>query len=106
MPSSSTFQSFSTTSSSSTINGRTTSHSEQTYSDPTGTRVQRTHQAHGEAPRVERYQTDAAGRQLEDSRQADARRIQDVTEEEDAKDKGRLYEERMEEEYAKKEGGA
>lgn len=106
MSSSSTFQSFSTSSSSTTINGRTTSKSEQTYSNPTGTRVQRTHQVHGEAPRVERYETDAAGRQLEDPRSADTKRIQDVTEEEDAKQKGKEYEERIEEEYAKREGGA
>jgi hypothetical protein len=95
--SSSTFQS---------INGQTTSKSEQTYTDPSGTRTQRTHQAPGEAPRVERFETDAVGRQLEDPRQADAKRIQDVTEEEDAKTKGRQYEERMEDEHAKREGGA
>lgn len=104
--SSSTFQSFSTSSSSTTINGQTTSKSEQTYTDPSGTRTQRTHQAPGEAPRVERFETDAAGRQLEDPRQADAKRIQDVTEEDDAKTKGRQYEERMGDEYAKREGGA
>jgi len=55
---------------------------------------------------VERFETDAAGRQLEDPRCTDAKRIQDVTEEEDAKQKGREYEGRMEEEYAKREGGA
>lgn len=106
MSSSSTFQSFSTSSSSTTINGQTVSNSEQTYSDPSGTRIQRTHQAPGEAPRVERFETDANGRQLEDPRTTGAKRIQDVTEEEEAKAKERVYEERMEGEYAKREGGA
>ncbi|KAI4950465.1 hypothetical protein J4E91_004348 [Alternaria rosae] len=104
--SSSTFQSFTTSSSSTTINGQTTSKSEHTFTDPSGTRVERTHQAPGEAPRVERFETDATGRQIEDHRHADAKRIQDVTEEEDAKIKGREYEERMQDEYAKREGGA
>lgn len=104
--SSSTFQSFSTSSSSTTINGQTTSKSEHTFTDPSGTRVERTHQAPGEAPRVERFETDSSGRQLEDHRLADAKRIQDVTEEEEAKSKEREYEERMRDEYAKREGGA
>ncbi|CAG5181991.1 uncharacterized protein ALTATR162_LOCUS9937 [Alternaria atra] len=104
--SNSTFQSFSTHSSSTTINGQTTSKSEQIFTDPSGTRVQRTHQTSGEEPRVERFETDATGRQLEDPGHADAKRIQDVTEEEDAKAKDRQYAERMEDEYAKREGGA
>ena len=103
---SSTFQSFSSSSSSTTINGQTVSKSEQTYSDPSGTRVQRTHHAPGEAPRVERFETDANGRQLDSTRNMDARRIQDVTEDEDAAVKGREYEQKMEDEYAKREGGA
>jgi hypothetical protein len=80
--------------------------SEHTFTDPSGTRVERTHQTPGEAPRVERFETDATGRQLEDPRHADAKRIQDVTEEEEAKVKEREYEERMQDEYAKREGGA
>jgi hypothetical protein len=44
---------------------------------------------------------------LEDPRIADARRIQDVTEEEDTQAKrDKQYEERMQDEYAKREGGA
>jgi hypothetical protein len=104
--SNSTFQSFSTSSSNTTINGQTTSKSEQNFTNPSGTRTQRTYQAPGEAPRVERFETDAAGRQLEDPSHAHAKRIQDVTEEEDAKAKEREYEERMQDEYAKREGGA
>jgi hypothetical protein len=107
--SSSTFQSFSTFSSSTTINGQTTSQSQQTYSDPTGTKTQHTSQNPGQTPPVERYETDNAGRRVEDTRSADAGRIQDVTEEDEddeQKEKDRLYVERMQEEYAKREGGA
>jgi hypothetical protein len=107
--SSSTFQSFSTFSSSTTINGQTTSQSQQTYSDPTGTKTQHISQNPGQTPRVERYETDNAGRRVEDARRTDAGRIQDVTEEDEddeQKEKDRLYVERMQEEYAKREGGA
>lgn len=68
--------------------------------------MQRTHQAPGEAPRVEHFETDANGRQLDSTRNMDTRRIQDVTEDEDAAIKEREYEHRMEDEYAKREGGA
>jgi hypothetical protein len=105
--SSSTFQSFSTSSSSTTTNGQTTSQSHATYSDPSGTKTQRVHQAPGEAPKVEQYQTDNAGRRVEGA--AGQGRIQDVTEEDgddEQKEKDRLYLESMEEEYAKREGGA
>jgi hypothetical protein len=100
--SSSTFQSFSTSSSSSSVNGRTTSHSETTYSDPSGTKVHRTTQEHGQAPRVETFETDHAGRRVEGVGQ---RKIEDVTDEDEKKNE-RKYEEKMEDEYAKREGGA
>jgi hypothetical protein len=99
----STFQSFSTSSSSSSVNGRTTSHSETTYSDPSGTKVHRISQEHGQAPREETFETDNAGRRIEGAGQ---RTIEDVTEEEQQKENDRKYEERMTEEYAKREGGA
>ena len=100
----STFQSFSYSSSSSTINGETKSRSETTYSDPSGTRVHRTNQEPGQYVQEERYRTDSSGRRVEDSSSGQAK-IEDVTDkEQDAKD--REYEERMEDEYAKKEGGA
>jgi hypothetical protein len=109
--SSSTFQSFSTSYSSSSVNGQTKSHSETTYSDPSGTRVQRTTHNPGEAPREERFEVDNAGRRVESGSTGDSMRIEDVTdvtditdEEQKRNDKG--YEEKMEDEYAKREGGA
>lgn len=103
--SSSTFQSFSSSSFSSSINGRTTSHSEHTYSDPSGTKVHRTSQRNGEAPVEERIQYDSSGRRMENSG-ATQGRIQDVTDEENQAERDRQYEEKMEDEYAKREGGA
>jgi hypothetical protein len=108
MSSNSTFQSFSTSYSSSSVNGQTKSHSETTYSDPSGTRVHRTIQNPGEAAREERFEVDSSGRRVEGegAGSADQRRIEDVTEQEDQKKNDKLYEERMEDEYAKREGGA
>ncbi|KAF1849657.1 uncharacterized protein K460DRAFT_360513 [Cucurbitaria berberidis CBS 394.84] len=113
--SSSTFQSFSTSFSSSSVNGQTTSHSESTYSDPSGTRVHRTSQEPGQAAREERFEVDHSGRRVKGAQADDQKRIQDVTDEEgeggESKDDGqaqrdREYEERIEGEYAKREGGA
>jgi hypothetical protein len=114
MSSNSTFQSFSTSSSSTTIDGQTTSQSHATYSDPSGTKTQSSSQQPGQAPKIERSETDNAGRRLEGGASGDNRlegreRVQDVTEEDgddEQKEKDRLYVERMEEEYAKREGGA
>ena len=111
MSSNSTFQSFSTSSSSTTINGQTTSQSHATYSDPSGTKTQSSSQQPGQAPQIERSETDNAGRRVEggDNRLEGRERVQDVTEEDgddEQKEKDRLYVERMEEEYAKREGGA
>ncbi|CAO2658492.1 Nn.00g062150.m01.CDS01 [Neocucurbitaria sp. VM-36] len=107
----STFQSFSTSFSSSSTNGQTTSRSETTYSDPSGTRVHRTSQDPGQEPREERFETDHMGRRVEGGAQASGQaRIEDVTDKEgddggqDQRD--REYEERIEGEYAKREGGA
>jgi hypothetical protein len=102
----STFQSFSTSYSSSSINGQTKSHSETTYSDPSGTRVQRVTQEPGQQPREERFEVDSSGRRVEAA--ARGGRIEDVTDKEEEEQKGNdgAYEERMEEEYAKREGGA
>lgn len=102
----STFQSFSTSYSSSSVNGQTKSHSETTYSDPSGTRVHRTTQNPGEAASEERYQVDNAGKRVEGGNTSSQGRIQDVTDEEEQKANDKKYEERMEEEYAKREGGA
>ena len=107
--SSSTFKSFSTSYSSSTANGQTQSHSETTYSDPSGTKVHRTSQEPGQAPREERYETDNTGRRLQSGSDNGSRRIQDVTDEDEEGTQAqndKKYEERMEDEYAKREGGA
>lgn len=100
----STFQSFSTSYSSSSINGQTKSHSETTYTDPSGTRVQRVTQEPGQQPREERYEVDSEGRRVEGGAQ-ERGRIEDVTEEEQKRN-DKAYEEKMEDEYAKREGGA
>ena len=104
--SSSTFQSFSTSYSSSSVNGQKTSHSETIYSDPSGTKVHRTSQEPGQAAREERFEVDGSGRRIQDGN--DTRRIQDVTDQKDDEQtqKDQQYEERMEDEYAKREGGA
>jgi hypothetical protein len=49
---------------------------------------------------------DNAGRRVEGTETADRRRIEDVTDQEEQKENDRKYEERMEDEYAKREGGA
>lgn len=100
----STFQSFSTSFSSSSVNGQTTSHSETVHSDPSGTRVHRTSQEPGQAAREERFETDNSGNRIQDGSNS-AGRIQDVTDEEQARN-DRKYEENIEDEYAKREGGA
>ncbi|ORX95255.1 hypothetical protein BCR34DRAFT_549884 [Clohesyomyces aquaticus] len=107
--SSSTFRSTSFSTVSSNINGAQRSYSEATYSDPSGTRVHRTSQEPGQAPREERIEYDSAGRRIQGQRngQESRGRIEDVTDErEKEKEAERLYEEGMEEEYAKREGGA
>ena len=105
--SSSTYYSTSSSSFSSTSNGQTTSYSQSTHSDPSGTRVHRIFQEPGQAPREERFETDNAGRPVAGGDGNTQGRIQDVTDsDEQQKENDRLYEERMEDEYAKREGGA
>jgi hypothetical protein len=100
--SSSTFQSTSYSFSSSTINGKTQSQERITHSDPSGTHVQTRSREPGQAPRDSRLHFDAEGRRIQNADQdiGERGRIEDVT------DKENEYEERMEEEYAKREGGA
>lgn len=109
MPSS--FQSTTYSSSTSTTNGATTSYTQSTHSDPSGTRVHQTSQKPGQAPREERFEVDSSGRRIAEgsSSSSSAGRIEDVTDadkDEQQKENDRLYEERIEEEYAKREGGA
>jgi hypothetical protein len=101
----STFQSTSYSYSSSTVNGVTTSKSESVQTDPSGTRIHRTSQNQGERPIEERIEYDNTGRRLQDAG-ASQGRIEDVTDKEEQAEKDRQYEEKMEDEYAKREGGA
>ena len=105
MPSSYQSQTFSSVSSS--INGQTTSQTQHTYSDNSGTHVYRTSQQPGQAPVEERFEIDSSGRRIAEGSTSGSNqgRITDVTDEQQ-KENDRLYEERIEDEYAKREGGA
>ncbi|KAI1864655.1 hypothetical protein JX265_008379 [Neoarthrinium moseri] len=90
---------------SSNINGRQTGHSykETSQTTPEGTTVRTTSQNLGERPVTHTQQFDSQGRELiGDNTGGASRRIEDVSSEE--ADHG--YKERMEDEYAKREGGA
>lgn len=103
--------------SSSTSNGHTTTsgsqHTQHTNIGPSGTTVHQTSQTLGEPAREQTRHYDNQGRQLvgggeERGRIKDGEEftVEDVTEEEAQKEKDRQYEEKMEDEYAKREGGA
>jgi len=107
-----TSSSFSYSSSSSsnndgTVTGQHSSH--QSYTDPSGhTTVRSSNQKLGEPAFHETRQFDSAGRELignGDSAAGGQLRIEEVSDEEQAR-RDALYEERMEDEYAKREGGA
>lgn len=119
--------SFSSTtfSSSQTRNGTTTSRSytEEQRSDPSGTTVRSTTQNGPNAPAVQEVRYfDAGGHEVPAERAAhrglgsaanatdinnSSRRIEDVSDRDQREsDVDRLYRERMEDEYAKREGGA
>ena len=66
--------------------------------------MHRTSQEPGEAPREERLQYDASGKRVEDA--GTRGRIEDVTDKDEQAERDREYEERIGEEYAKREGGA
>lgn len=109
--SSSTFtsSSFSYSSSSSDINGQASGHRavQQNHTDPSGTRVTQATQNLGEPIIQETRRYDPQGRELLGGGGAAGgaqRRIEDVSDEQAEKD--RHYEERIEDEYAKREGGA
>ncbi|KAI1651920.1 hypothetical protein F4815DRAFT_46831 [Daldinia loculata] len=100
-------------SSSTTRNGQTTGsrYAEHTASDPSGTTTHTASQRIGEPLHHERRDYDASGRLVSSSDRAlngsgidPDRRIEDVSDEQRENDK--LYEERIEDEYAKREGGA
>ncbi|KAI0174044.1 hypothetical protein BJ166DRAFT_135768 [Pestalotiopsis sp. NC0098] len=102
--------SFSFTSSSSSFstshNGQQTGHSYQETSQttPEGRTIRTTTQNLGERPVTHTQQYDSHGHELIGDRASGnaSRRIEDV----DQKEVDRKYEERIEDEYAKREGGA
>ena len=79
---------------------------QSSYTDPSGTHVKSESQNIGQPIVHEERHYDTQGREtLGGSDGADSnRRIEDVSDEQKEKDK--QYEERIEEEYAKREGGA
>lgn len=96
-------------------NGQSTSnhYAEQTKSDPRGTTYQSATQRNGEPLITERRDYDSSGRPVVagnaigsgSSGMPTSGRIEDVSDERQRAN-DRLYEERMEDEYAKREGGA
>ena len=105
--SSTSYSSYSTSSSSSSTNGQTqgTAYRQETHSNPSGTSVQTTQQNIGQPAVQETRHYDPHGRELLNPANGgnSQGRIEDVTEESDT---DKLYRERMEDEYAKREGGA
>ncbi|KAI0176024.1 hypothetical protein GGR52DRAFT_341928 [Hypoxylon sp. FL1284] len=108
------FSSSSVSYSSTTRNGETSGnrYSEHTTSNPSGTTTHIASQRLGEPTHHEHREYDASGRLTSSEGRAvggnnvdSNRRIEDVTDEQQ-RENGRLYEERIEDEYAKREGGA
>lgn len=64
--------------------------------------MHRTVQNPGQAAQEERFEVDNLGKRVEEQGTPDNKRIEDVTDQENDKQ----YEEKMEDEYAKREGGA
>lgn len=102
------FSSTINSSSSSNHNGETTSHrsTHQTTSDPNGTTVRTSTQEHGQPAVEQTKHYDPQGRELLEGpgSAGGSRQIEDVSGSQAERDAE--YEERMEEEYAKREGGA
>jgi len=117
MPSTFTSSSSSASYSSITRNGQTQGHAEhhQSHTDPSGTTMQSITQNLGEPAVQETRQYDSAGRELPiagagagmlGSGSSDGGRIKEVTEGQEESEVDQQYRERMEDEYAKREGGA
>jgi len=99
--STSSSQSFSTSTFSSSSDGEAPKiwrKTESTETNPSGTTVRRTSEQPGQAPTEQTLHYDSSGKAIDQG--TDAGRIEDVT------DADREYLERMEDEYAKREGGA
>jgi hypothetical protein len=95
--------SYSSSSTSTEPTGKTTRFTQSSSTDPRGTTTHRTAEETGKQPYQETTYTPAGGR-LESSGAVTQGRIEDVTDEQAERDKE--YEERMEDAYAKREGGA
>lgn len=91
--------SFSSSSYSSVTDSSGNTYTESITSNPSGTTIHKTTQRAGEQPTSETTRLPAYQNQQVEGRD-NARRIEDVT------DADREYEERIEDEYAKREGGA
>ncbi|KAI9693452.1 MAG: hypothetical protein M1820_009245 [Bogoriella megaspora] len=91
---------------SSTSNGETTSYREATHTNPSGTTVQTESREPGQPAIQERYTVPSSGTGAAVEGAGARGRIEDVTDEEAQKARDKEYEERMEGEYAKREGGA
>ncbi|KAF1823584.1 uncharacterized protein K489DRAFT_379580 [Dissoconium aciculare CBS 342.82] len=96
-----------TSSSTSNNNGETTGYrsSHTTLATPSGTTVTSSSQNYGGPAVTETRHFDSQGRAVESSGNSSGRVIEDFSKEEQAK-RDAEYEERIEEEYAKREGGA
>lgn len=96
------YSTFSSSSYSSITDSSGTTYTESITSNPSGTTIQKTTQRPGEPPTTETTRLPVNGRQQVEGgdRQEAGERIEDVT------DADREYEERIEDEYAKREGGA
>ncbi|KAI4240436.1 MAG: hypothetical protein L6R40_005147 [Gallowayella cf. fulva] len=94
------YSTFTSSSYSSSSDGTGNSYTEATVSNPSGTTIHRTSQEAGQPAVSETTRLPAGGTAAVQGGTDTERRIEDVT------DADRQYEERMEDEYAKREGGA
>lgn len=99
--SSQSYSTFQSTSYSSSTDSAGNTYTKATSSNPSGTTIHRTTQEAGQAPVAETTRLPAGGAAANSVEGLDSgRRIEDVT------DADKAYEEKMEDEYAKREGGA
>ena len=100
--SSQSYSTFQSTSYQSSTDAAGNTYTEATSSNPSGTTIHRTTQEAGQAPVAETTRLPAGGAAAANQVGGldNGRRIEDVT------DADKQYEERMEDEYAKREGGA
>ena len=98
--SSHSYSTFQSSSYSSSTDSAGNTYTESTSSNPSGTTIHRTNQEAGKPAVSETTRFPASGGNAQVDGMGSSRRIEDVS------DEDQQYEERMEEEYAKREGGA